>query len=115
VSLDSAVTLRASTLTAKAAGQGGAGGGKGIGAVGGTGANGGPSGCGAGDGGHGGDGGSGSGGAGGHSVGVLYKGPKPTLDATPITTGAFGAKGPGGTPGVNDGLDGQKADTLEVL
>jgi hypothetical protein len=116
LSFNATVKLTASTLTSSNGGGGGSGGGSGSGGGGGGGAVGGaPNGCGGGDGGKGANGGSGSGGAGGHSVGVLYKGPKPTLDATPITTGAFGAKGPGGTPGVNDGLDGQKADTLEVL
>ena len=46
----------------------------------------------------------------GISVGVLYKGAKPTLDTTKTTTGRFGAKGVGA--GL-DGIDGQKADILE--
>jgi hypothetical protein len=49
------------------------------------------------------------------SVGILYKGTKPTTDTTTITTGAAGPKGDGGSPGVNDGVGGQKADTVEVL
>ena len=61
-----------------------------------------------------GDGGAGAGGAGGVSVGVLYKGSQPTLDQTTVTTGALGPKGAGGKPGTNDGIDGQKADALEV-
>ena len=51
-------------------------------------------------------------GGGGSSAGVLYKGAKPTLDTTKITTGAFGTKGVGA--GL-DGIDGQKADALESL
>lgn len=73
-----------------------------------------PNGCGGGDGGKGGSGGAGSGGAGGVSAGILYKGAKPVLDATQVATGDFGAKGPGGKPGTNDGIDGQKAESLEV-
>jgi len=116
VALDSTVVLRASTLTTQAAGSGGKGGGGGAGVVGGFGGptNGGSVGCGAGDGGKGGNGGTGSGGAGGVSIGAIYKGPKPTLEASAVTTGAFGTKGAGGSPGVNDGIDGQKADTLEI-
>ena len=71
-------------------------------------------GCGGGNGGKGGDGGPGGGGAGGVSVGVLYKGPKPTLDATTTTTGDSEPKGTGGVPTVNDGVDGQKTDALQV-
>lgn len=70
--------------------------------------------CSGGGGGSGGTGGAGNGGAGGLSVGVLYKGTKPTLDGTTITSGAFGTKGTGGMPGVNDGIDGTKADSLEA-
>jgi hypothetical protein len=116
VALDSAVTLRSSTLTTHAAGNGGKGGVGGSGVAGGFGGptNNGSVGCPAGDGGRGGNGGAGSGGAGGVSTGVLYKGGKPTLDATTVTTGDFGLKGVGGKVGVNDGIGGVKADTLEV-
>jgi hypothetical protein len=116
LAFNSPVTLQTSSLAAKAGGVGGAGAGGGPGAAGGTGGppSGGSNGCGAGDGGKGGDGGAGGGGPGGVSVGVLYKGPKPTLDGTAATTGAPGAKGTGGKPGINDGIDGQKAETLEA-
>lgn len=92
-------------LTAADAGAGGSGGAGGDGATGGTRATGGGTAC------NGGGGGGGRGGAGGISAGVLYKGAKPTLDTTKVTTGAFGAKGVGA--GL-DGIDGQKADMLEA-
>lgn len=71
-------------------------------------------------GGAGGRGGGGSGGAGGLSVGLLYKGNAPKLDAettAAITVEGPGEKGTGGTPGVNDGPIGvaakvQDADAL---
>jgi hypothetical protein len=70
--------------------------------------------CVGGTGGTGGKGGAGAGGSGGVSAGVVYKGAKPTLDgATTITTGTAGTKGAGAGTN-NDGLDGQKADTLEA-
>lgn len=113
--LDSTIVLRGSTLITKAGGVGGRGGAGGPGATtGGTAANGGAAGCSSGEGGKGGAGGTGGGGAGGLSVGVLYRGPKPTLEASGVTAGALGPKGQGGTPGVNDGIDGIAADTLEV-
>jgi hypothetical protein len=41
--------------------------------------------------------------------------PTPTIAmATTITTGAFGAKGIGGVPTSNDGIDGVKQDVLKV-
>jgi len=113
----STVTLSSSMLLASNAGRGGgggAGGGGGGGGGPGLGGAGSPNGCGGGDGGKGGDGGAGGGGAGGVSVGVLYKGPKPVIDATSVATGSFGLKGTGGKPGVNDGIDGVKAETLEA-
>lgn len=73
-SFNATVTLVSATLTSAKGGGGGA--------VGGA-----PNGCGGGDGGKGGSGGAGSGGAGGISVGALYTGTKPTLDATTVTTG----------------------------
>ena len=106
MTLDSPVTLLAATLTTGDAGAGGIGGAGGGGITGGTkGARSG-AGCDGGNGGNGGNGGAGGGGAGGISVGVLSKGAKPTVDAR-ITTGAKGAPGTGG-------VDGQKADTLEL-
>jgi hypothetical protein len=104
--LNSPVTLVQCTLTAADAGAGGAGGDGGDGIAGGTKGNQGGAACLGGNGGKGGNGGTGGGGAGGVSVGVLYKGTKPSIDAT-ITTGAKGAPG-------NDGIDGQKAETLEA-
>ena len=114
VSVQSTVTVHASELvTANAgaggagkAGAGGAGGGVGGSKLTGTGA------CNGGNGGTGGAGGAGAGGAGGLSVGVLSKGPKPTLDTTTVTTGDKGAAGAGGAG--NDGPDGQKAPSFEV-
>jgi len=107
----STVTLVATTLSTAGGGKGGAGGGGGGGGAG----SGSGGGCGGGDGGKGGDGGAGGGGAGGLSVGLLYKGPRPSLDpGSLVTTGPFGPKGQGGKPGTNDGLDGTKADALEV-
>jgi hypothetical protein len=109
----SPVTLIGSTLTSADAGHGAAGGAGGDGATGGTKGNGSGAACQGGNGGKGGNGGGGGGGAGGITAGVLYKGAKPTLDtATKVTTGAFGTKGVGA--GL-DGIDGQKADTLEAL
>jgi hypothetical protein len=54
------------------------------------------------------------GGADAGDAGVLYKGSKPTLDATTTTTGDSGAKGTGGVPTANDGVDGQKTDALQL-
>jgi hypothetical protein len=116
ISINSDVSLRVSELVAAKGGNGGPGvqgqQGQQLFGFGGN-KNGG--GCGGGNGAKGGNGGASGGGAGGLSVGILYKGTKPTLDATTITTGAFGTKGLGGAPGMNDGIDGQKADTLEAL
>jgi len=61
----------------------------------------------------GGSGGPGSGGAGGISVAILYKGPKPTGQAT-LSFGTAGAPGTGGAPGVNDGPAGVAQNELEV-
>ncbi len=113
LALNSPVTITACTLTAADAGAGGAGGAGGDGIAGGTKGTQGGGACAGGNGGKGGNGGAGGGGAGGISVGVLSKGGKPTLDsATIVGTGALGAKGTG--PSGNDGVAGQKADTLEI-
>ena len=112
VSVDSGVTLAACALTAANGGAGGAGGGGGVAISGGQGGSGGRAPAG-GAGGSGAAGSSGGGGAGGVTAGVVYKGAKPKADAT-IATGARGGKGLGGVPGSNDGLDGSKADVLEV-
>jgi hypothetical protein len=106
LTLASPVALTQCTLTASDAGTGATGGIGGDGIAGGTkGAFGGAA-CSGGNGGKGGNGGAGGGGAGGISIGVLYKGPKPTVDAT-IKTGLKGAP-------ANAALDGQSADSLEV-
>jgi hypothetical protein len=47
------------------------------------------------------------------TAGIVFVGVKPTIDAT-IATGAKGEAGIGGVAGINDGLDGVKADVLEV-
>jgi hypothetical protein len=111
LSIDSTVSLIASELVSGRAGDGGsgtvgqlgqsAGGGwgRGFGTTAGAGCNGGM-------GGPGGNGGSGSGGPGGISVGILHAGPEPTRTSTTIIPGTRGAKGLGGNPGSNDGLDG---------
>jgi hypothetical protein len=111
LSLDSTVVLRGATVTSKAAGAGGKGGAKGTGANGGAG---GPANCSGGAGGRGGDGGSGGGGVGGVSAAILHKGPAPTNDGSTLTPGTKGAKGLGGTPGSNDGVEGQSAAMLAV-
>lgn len=72
------------------------------------------SGCNGGDGGKGADGGPGGGGAGGVSAGVVWKGKTPTLNGTTPKLGNKGAKGVGGKPGTNDGIDGDAKPTLEV-
>ena len=111
LALQSPVTLAQCVLTTSDAGEGGAGGAGGAGLAGGTkGARGGAA-CDGGNGGKGGNGGAGGGGAGGLSVGVLYKGTKPAIDAA-ITTGAKGSAGTGAAS--NNGVDGQKADSLEA-
>ena len=115
ISVQSTVTVQASQLVTANAGAGGtgktgiaggAGGGKGGVPVG-------SFACTGGNGGSGGAGGAGSGGAGGISVGVLSKGPKPTLDTTTtVTTGDKGTPGAGGAG--NNGPDGRKAPSLEL-
>lgn len=65
--------------------------------------------CPGGNGGAGGAGGAGGGGAGGISVGVLWQGNQPTLDASTmsgISLGSAGKKGTGGKATVNDGVPG---------
>ncbi len=111
VALNSPVTLKACALIAADAGGGGAGGDGGDGTTGGIkGARGGAA-CDGGNGGKGGNGGAGGGGAGGVSTGVVYKGAKPSIDAT-IKTGAKGAAGVGAAG--NDGVAGQNGETVEI-
>ena len=45
------------------------------------------------------------------AAGIVYKGAKPSVQAT-IATGTPGAKGIGGVPGTNDGIEGVKAETV---
>lgn len=71
-------------------------------------------GCNGGNGGIGGDGGSGAGAAGGLSVGVLFRGAAPTRRETTVTLGTPGIGGVGGTPQVNDGLDGVAREELQL-
>ncbi len=110
VTVASPVSLFGSTVTSADAGAGGAGGAGGDGGVGGARGNGG-GGCNGAPGGKGGAGGGSGGGAGGVSIGVLYKGGKPTLYTTKTTTGGFGAKGV--SAGL-DGIDGRESDILEA-
>ncbi len=113
--VSSSVSVNASELHAGNAGDGGKG------SIGQGGQQGGYSGlqsnpgCVGGTGGTGGTGGASAGGAGGISVGVLYKGSQPTLDPTTTTgttVGKAGAKGVGGKPGTNDGIDGMAQPSL---
>lgn len=108
------VTVTASELKAKEAGPGGGG------AIGQTGQpDFGVRGVGSGaacNGGIGGDGAAGGGGAGGVSIGVLYKGTKPTIDAATeqqIAVGSKGSPGPAAPGFTNIGTDGKAAPTLE--
>ena len=60
-------------------------------------------------------GGSSGGGAGGVSAGVVFKGRiAPTLTETPVTKDAGGEKGIGGTPGMNDGINGASEDVFDL-
>jgi hypothetical protein len=102
---ESTVSIAESTLETGAAGAGGPGGAGGLGAEGGTGGT--PGLCPGGKGGRGANGGAGSGGAGGVSIGVLYVGNAPIIDAaTTITVGSFGVGGKGGKSPDNDGPPG---------
>lgn len=105
----SSVTVTASELHAGDAGNAGKGAIGQAGQTGGAHGNGSGFGCSGGNGGTGSAGGTGAGGVGGISVGVLYKGSQPTVDAAStgaITVGKAGSKGVGGTAGANDGIDG---------
>lgn len=108
----SKLSISSVILSTKKAGDGGSGVGGGTGIAGGTAglaAN--ANACNGGKGGTGGNGGAGAGGAGGVSVGILYKGPKPTSEGVTFTGGTKG--GPGGGPG-KPGPDGQAAQELEI-
>jgi hypothetical protein len=102
------------------AGNGGAGGNGAVGQDGGSGAAGGApvtgNGCHGGEGGNGSRGGAGGGGAGGVSASLMYSGATPTIDAaTTFTVGNAGARGKGGTPGLNDGIQGTVKTTMVLL
>lgn len=114
-SLQATVRIDASSLSTSNAGNGGNGvAGQPGQSPGGTGGNRTGTSCLGGNGGAGAPGAPGGGGAGGVSVGVLYKGPQPTLDGATTSNIKIGAKGnPGAGPG-NPGIDGLSAPTLEV-
>ena len=117
VSFNSTITLTACELTSGAAADGGKGAAGQAGQLGGFQGPPASKGCAGGDGGNGGAGGSGAGGSGGVSVGIAYKGTKPVTDAATdgkITVGTKGNKGTGGTPTVNDGIDGVAQAVLQV-
>jgi hypothetical protein len=74
-----------------------------------------PSACPGGAGGFGGKGAAGGGGAGGISAGVVWSGDAaPSLTGTTRSLGLPGAKGLGGEPGTNDGIDGVAEDVIEM-
>lgn len=116
----STVTVNTSALVASTPGDGG------IGVAGQPGqtlfgfhGNGVGAGCQGGNGGLGGSGGGGAGGAGGISVGVLWSGSSgPNIDTPTQSTitvpSKGGAKGVGGAPGVNDGIDGVAQPVLQT-
>jgi len=111
----SKVTLDTCDVVTVAGGAGGAGSAGQAGQLGGYAGTASP-GCAAGVGGQGGTGGAGGGGAGGISVGVVYTGQKPDVDAnTSIVVPSTPAhKGAGGAPGVNDGVDGVVETMLQA-
>jgi hypothetical protein len=106
------------TLTSLAAGAGGAGATGQAGGSGGAHGNGAGTACAGGNGGSGGKGGAGGGGAGGVSVGVLWKGTEPQLDASAPNTitvaSSGGTKGLGGATPTNDGIDGIAQPVLQA-
>lgn len=70
--------------------------------------------CNGGNGGIGGTGSAGGGGAGGSSIGVVYKGVKPTVDAATQAKITLGGKGSGGQlSGTTAGIDGEEAPIFE--
>ena len=113
ISIASTIALDNVTLKGGTGGAGGAGGPGGGGGAGGGSGGVGAGGCLGGGGGQGAKGGAGSGGAGGISVAILYKGAKPTGQAT-LSFGTVGAPGIGGVPGTNDGPAGVAQNELEV-
>ncbi len=115
--MSSNVTVNASEIHAGDAGNGGKGGSGQLGQSGGYSGNQSNPGCVGGTGGKGSAGGTGAGGVGGISVGVLYKGSQPTIDATTTTgttVGKAGTKGVGGNAGTNDGMDGIAQPSMQA-
>jgi hypothetical protein len=114
LALNSQVTITDSTLTTLKAGAGGNGIAGQDGQIGGFGGVQSLGGCSGGAGGKGGRGGASAGGAGGISVGVVYRGDKPTRSNANVTPGPKGAKGTGGASPANDGPDGLSQEEFEV-
>ena len=118
--VSSGLALEAVESKTAKGGNGGGGGGGGGGAIGGGGGGAGsapnPLGCPGGDGGKGGKGGAGAGGAGGISVGIVYKGTKPTGADTINWTGDSGGEGgaEGDTGAGNAGPKGISEKLYEV-
>ncbi len=120
VSLSSTITLEACTLSAAEAGAGGNGALGQDGQVGGLGGDRAGGACSGGNGGNGGAGGLGGGGAGGLSVGIAYKGSRPSLvsttpsvSATPAPGGGSGSASDAGTQG-DAGSDTKGIDGLSL-
>jgi hypothetical protein len=112
MSLSSAVTLSASSLVARAGGNGGAGGNAQVGQAGGPGIN--TFGGASAGGGNGAGGSGGAGGSAGVSVGILYaQSAVPSFSSadTLITYGNAGTPGPGGQPGMGPGAVGNPGAT----
>jgi len=121
VSIDSDISLDGVDLFSSTGGAGGRGGAPGLpaaganGGLGGTGSSLTVTGCAGGKGGSGGGGGAGGGGGGGPSVGVFYKGNKPSITAGTMSVGAAGVGGEAGTTGAvtSNGQAGSRNQTLE--
>jgi hypothetical protein len=113
--LDSTVVLNDCALASGDAGGGGVGvagqvGQPDVGLAG----NGGIGACPGGSGATGGDGGASGGGAGGISAAIAYKGTKPNTNGGLLSPGMAGAKGVGGSAGMNDGADGVAGDSVAL-
>ncbi len=114
-SFNATVHMTDSKLTTVAGGDGGNGSGGQAGqTIFGFHGNGSASSCAGGNGGTGGNGAAGGGGAGGVSVGVLYMGTKPDVDAATLGAAVTAAKSAGGKGPGNKGVDGESAPLLEI-
>ncbi|MBK7584371.1 MAG: hypothetical protein IPI67_29720 [Myxococcales bacterium] len=117
-SFQSEVTLVDCELSAGSGGSGGAGGAGQLGGSASSGASGGAGACSGGGGGKGGTAGHGGGGAGGPSIGIAFKGSKPTRTGGSIkiapTAAGGGADGGGQTVGTGVGAPGVLANELEL-